>query len=158
MKVFAAVAIVIILLSGCISNEEREKGPRLYITGDSQSVGADIYIDGQKVGVMVKEVYTGPKPTKEDIKKQHEMQRRLGIKPTNPPNPGDIFAVGIDLRIAESKKKPEYGIYKQIRASMGTHEIMFINKEGKRLKKEIKVQSENYLGVNFEKMVIRGGE
>ncbi len=158
MKVFTTVIITTILLLGCISNEEWKKGNRLFISGDEQAVGADIYIDGQKVGVMVKGVYAGPKPSKEDIKKQHEMQRRFGIKPTKPPYPGDVSADGIDLRIAKGERKPEYGIYKQIRASMGRHEILFISKEGKRLKKEIKVQSENYLRVDFGKMVIRGGE
>lgn len=156
MKVL--VAVVIILLIGCNINEEWEKGPRLYIGGDSQSVGAFIYIDGQKVGVMKKEIYTGPKPSEEDIRKHHEMQRRLGIKPTNPTMPGDIFAVGIDIRIAKGERKPDYGIYEDIRASMGEHELLFINKEGKRLKKKIKVQGENYLYVSFKRMVIRGGE
>lgn len=158
MEALAAVTVIIILLTGCSSNEEWKKGPELHINGDSQSIGAYIYIDGQKVGVMKKEVYTGPKPNEEDIKKHHELQKRLGITPTNPIVPGDVFAVGIDLRIAEGKKKPEYGILKDIRASMGKHEILFLNKEGKRLTKEIKVQSENYLRVDFGKMFIRGGE
>lgn len=158
MKVLVGVTVVIILLTGCSSNEEWEKGPRLYIDGDGQSVGAEIYLDGQKVGIMIKRVYAGPKPSEEEIRKHHELQQRLGINPTDPPKPGDIFAEGIDLRIAEGKKKPEYGIYKQIRASMGKHELVVINKEGKRLTKEIKVQSENYLHVDFGRMVIQGGE
>lgn len=158
MKALVVAVAVTILLAGCNNNEEWKKGPRLYIGGNSQSVGAFIYIDGQKVGVMVKHVYSGPNPSEEDIKKWQETQRRFGIKPTVPPKPGDIYAAGIDLRIVEGKKKPDYGIYKDIRASMGRHEILFISKEGKRLKKEIKVQGENYLHVDFERMIIQGGE
>lgn len=158
MKVVAIVIVTTILLYGCTGNEERGKGPRLFISGDEQSIGADVYIDGQKVGVMVKGVYSGPKPSEEDIKNWQETQRRFGIKPTMPSNPGDIGADGIDLRIATGERTPDYGIYRQIRVPMGEHELLVINKEGISLKKKIKVQSENYLYVDFERMVIRGDE
>lgn len=122
------------LLFGCVSKEEIMRGSVVHITGDAQSVGADIYIDGQKVGVMEKRVFTDP-------------QRK-----------GEIFAYGVDIRIVTGEKKPEYGLLKDIRISSGKHEILFINKEGKRLKKEIIVQNENYIHVDFEKMIIQGGE
>jgi hypothetical protein len=149
---------VSILFSGCLEKDARMKGSRLYITGDSQAIGADIFIDGKKVGIMEKYVYAGPQPSAEEIKKQHEAQQRLGMKLTNPPKPGDVFAVGVDLRISSGEKKPEYGIYSDIRVSLGKHELLFINKEGKQLKKEIKIQGENYIAVDFEKMVIQGGD
>jgi hypothetical protein len=35
---------------------------------------------------------------------------------------------------------------------------MFVSKEGKKLKKVIKIQGEGYIAVDFEKMVIQGGD
>jgi len=158
VRLFAIGFVVSILLFGCLEKNERTKGSRLYITGDSESIGADIFIDGNKVGIMEKYVYAGPQLSTEEIKKQHEVQQRLGMKPTNPPKPGDVFAVGVDLRISSSKKKPEYGIYSDIRVPLGKHEIMFINREGGKLKKKIKIQGENYIAVDFGKMNIQGGD
>lgn len=153
MKSLLILFLVFILVAGC-AREENE-GSRLYISGDSQSVGADVYVDGQKIGIMKKHVYSGPKPTEEEIKKQHEGQQRLGIEPTNPPEPGDVSAVCVDIRINNGEKKPEYGVYSGIRVPDGKHEIKFINKTGKILKKELNIQGENYIVVDFGKMTIK---
>lgn len=150
------LSLICILVIGCVGDEERMRGSRLYISGDSHSIGAEIHIDDQKVGIMEKRVYSGPSPTEEEIKKQHEMQRRLGIPQTDPPKPGDIFAIGVDIHVNSGEKQPEYGIYGDIRVPSGKHKILFVNKEGKRLEKQIEIKGENYIAVDFDKMIIQG--
>lgn len=157
MRILIILSLIsIVLLGSCINNNESIRGTKLYIVGDAQSVDAEIYIDGQKVGIMEKHVYSGPRSTEEEIEKQHKMQQQLGIKPTNPLKTGDIFAVGVDIRIKSGEKKPEYGIYRDIKVPSGKHEILFISKKGKRLKKELKMNGENYISVDFKKMIIQG--
>lgn len=156
MRVLMTLWLINLLLAGCVRNEEAMQGSRLYISGDSQSVGADIYIDGKKVGVMKKRIYSGPDLTEEEIKKQHESQRRFGVEPISPLKPGDVYAVGIDIRIINGEREPEYGVYSDIRVTNGKHEISFIDKEGKRLAKQIEIKGENYVAVDFSKMAIQG--
>lgn len=106
----------------------------LYISGDKKAIDAAIYVDGQKVGLMEKRVYVGS--TSNDpivVEREKKEQQRLGIRP------GDIFS-GAEIQVPNGK-----------------HELMFI-KEDKQLRKEIKIQGENYIAVDFEKMVIQGGE
>ena len=89
--------------------------PTLYIAGDSQAIGAEIYVDGQKVGIMNKSVYEGS--TSKDpliIEREKKLQDKSGIKP------GDIFSAA------------------EINISPGRHEIMFRNKDGKVLKNTLK--------------------
>jgi hypothetical protein len=122
--------ILFVLLGGCGCAK-----PTLYISGDSQAVGAEIYVDGQKVGTMEKYVYVGS--TSKDlvvVEREKNLQQRLGIKP------GDIFS-GTEISIPTGK-----------------HEIMFVNKKGKHLKKDIVIQGESYIAVDFAKMIIQGGE
>jgi hypothetical protein len=45
---FMAFCLISTLLVGC------REGAMLYISGDSKAVGADVYIDGQLVGIMEK--------------------------------------------------------------------------------------------------------
>jgi hypothetical protein len=116
------------ILGGCLKGS-------LSISGDKEAVDAEIYVDGHKVGLMEKHVYVGS--TSKDLEvleREKRVEQRLGIKP------GDIFS-GTDIQVQS-----------------GTHEIMFVSKEGKKLKKVIKIQGEGYIAVDFEKMVIQGGD
>ena len=134
------LCLIFIFFVGCQNSEKSRGSSRLYINGDAKSVGASIYIDGKKVGIMEKRVYSGSDSSAVGMKK------------------GDVFAIGVDIRITNKEKKPEYGIYNQIRVLNGKHEILFLNvKENKHLKKTIDIHSEGYIAVDFEKMTIRGG-
>lgn len=157
MRTAAALCLVSILVTGCTDDREGMKTARLYITGDAKSVGAEIFVDGEKVGVMEKRVYSGPMPSEEKAEKQRESQKRLGIKPTEPMKPGDVFAVGVDIKIKKGEKDPEYGIYNDIRIPLGKHEILFVGRDGKHLKRSIEVKGESYINVDFEKLAIAGG-
>jgi hypothetical protein len=127
MKTLIISFLFFLLVCGCSKST-------LYISGDVQAVGAEIYVDGKKVGVMEKKTYVGS--TSKDpliLGRENKMQQLLGIKS------GDIFS-GAEIKIASGK-----------------HEIMFTN-EGKSLKKDINIQGENFISINFSKMVIQGGE
>ncbi len=115
--------LVAMLLSGCGKST-------LDIAGDSQSVGAEIFIDGQKVGVMEKLVVVGLKSKNPDEDKK--LNQRFGIKP------GEVRAHAF------------------VEVPSGEYEIAFVSVEGKQLKKRFKIRGENYLNVSFEKMTIEG--
>ena len=147
--------MVSLILVGC---SESMPGSKLYITGDSQAVAAEIYIDGARVGIMERRVYSGPPATDDELKARSEMQRRLGLAPTSPVKPGDVFSEGVDLRVARGEKQAKYGVYDQVRVRPGPHEIAFVHRDGRRLVKRIDVRNEVYIGVSFSEMLIRGGE
>lgn len=127
MKRIAGVSFfIVMLLTGC------GKGT-LYISGDSQSVGAEIFIDGQKVGIMEKGVYQGSTSKDPVVVERHaKLMQELGIKT------GDVYA-GADIKIPS-----------------GEHELKLVNVGGKQLTKRFKIRGENYLNVSFEKMIIEG--
>ncbi len=105
----------------------------LYISGDSQSVGAEIYIDDQKVGIMEKGVYQGSTSKDPVVVERHaKLMQELGIKA------GDVYA-GADIKIPS-----------------GEHELKLVSVDGKHLSKRFKIRGENYLNVSFEKMLIEG--
>ena len=55
-KITPVLAIVgFSMLFGC-----SEPGSKLFITGDSEAVGAGIHLDGKRVGIMERRVYSGP--------------------------------------------------------------------------------------------------
>ena len=144
-----------LILVGC---SEKIPGSKLYITGDSQAVAAEIHIDGERVGVMERRVYSGPPATDDELKARAEMQRRLGLASTSPVKPGDVFSEGVDLRVARGEKQAKYGVYDQVRVHPGPHEIAFVHADGRRLAKRIDVRDEAYIGVSFSEMRITGGE
>jgi hypothetical protein len=129
-------------------------GSKLYITGDSHAVGAEIYLDGERVGVMERRIYSGPPPTEGELRARAEGQRRLGWAATPPMKPGDVFAEGV----AGGDKPGGSGVYDQVRARPGSHEIAFVHRDGRRLVKRIEVRDEVYIGVSFSEMRITGGE
>jgi len=137
------------MLIGC-----SEPGSKLYITGDSEAVGAEIHLDGKRVGMMERRIYSGPPPTEGELKTRAEGQQRLGLKATPPMKPGDVFAEGV----ASGDKPAGAGVYDQVRARPGPHEIAFVHRNGRQLVKRIDVRSEVYIGVSFSEMRITGGE
>jgi hypothetical protein len=149
-KIAAALSIVgLSILSGCSS-----AGSKLYITGDSEAVGAEIHLDGKRVGIMEHRIYSGPPPTEDELRARAEGQRRLGLAATPPMKPGDVFAEGI----ATGDKPAASGAYDQVRAPAGSHEIAFVHRDGRRLGKRIEVRNDVYIGVSFSEMRITGGE
>lgn len=129
-------------------------GSKLYITGDSHAVGAEIHLDGERVGVMERRIYSGPPPTEGELKTRAEGQRRLGLAVTPPMKPGDVFAEGV----AGGDKQARSGVYDQVRARPGSHELAIVQRDGRRLAKRIEVKGEVYIGVSFSEMRITGGE
>jgi hypothetical protein len=149
-EIVTALSIVgVLMLFGC-----SEAGSKLYITGDAEAVGAEIHLDGKRVGIMERRVYSGPAPTEAELRTRAEGQRRLGLAPTPPMKPGDVFAEGI----AASDKPARSGAHDQVRAPAGHHEIAFVHRDGRRLVKRIDVRNEVYIGVSFSEMRITGGE
>jgi hypothetical protein len=139
------------MLIGC---SDRAPGSKLYITGDSQSVGAEIYLDGKRVGVMERRIYSGPPPTEGELRTRAEGQHRLGLATTPPMKPGDVFAVGI----AERERSAGSGVYDQVRSRPGSHEIAFVHRDGRRVVKRIEVRDEVHIDVSLTEMRIMGGE
>ena len=137
------------MLFGC-----SKPGSKLYITGDNDAVGAEIHLDGKRVGIMERRIYSGPPPTEAELQTRAEGQRRLGLPATPPMKPGDVFAEGV----AASDKSAGSSAYDQVRARAGSHEIAFVHRDGRRLAKRIEVRNEVYLGVSFSEMRIAGGE
>ena len=149
-EIVAVLSIVgVLMLFGC-----SEAGSKLYITGDREAVGAEIHLDGKRVGIMERRIYSGPAPTEAELRARAEGQRRLGLAPTPPMKPGDVFAEGI----AASDKPAGSGAHDQVRAPAGPHEIAFVHRDGRRLVKRIEVRNEVYIGVSFSEMRITGGE
>ena len=111
MTPFLLLSIVGLILIGC---SERIPGSKLYITGDSHAVGAEIYLDGERVGVMERRIYAGPSAPDDELRARSEMQRRLGLASASPMKPGDEFSVGVDLRVARGDKQTKYGVYDQV--------------------------------------------
>ena len=133
------------MLLGC---SEGAAGSKLYITGDSQAVGAEIHVDGKQVGVMERRIYEGAPPAAD----------RPEVAPASPMKRGDVFSEGVDLRVARGDAQPKYGVYTQMRAPRGFHELAFVLPDGRRLAKRIDVRDEVYIGVSFSEMRISSGE
>jgi hypothetical protein len=140
---------------GC---SQQATGVKLYVTGDSDAVGAQILIDGTRVGVMERRIYSGPPETEEGRKARVEGQRRLGLPFTSPPQPGDIFSVGAAVHRGEGDASRTDLGYDHVQVVPGPHEISFVHADGRRLAKRIDVASEAYLGVSFAEMRITGGD
>lgn len=123
MKSIAGVSLfMVMLITGCSKS--------VYISGDSQSVGAEIFIDGQRVGTM-KRVVVGPS-SKDFVvaEREKEIMESMGIKV------GTVIASGF------------------IEVPSGEHEVTFVSVEGKRLTKHFKIRGDRGLNVSFEKMSI----
>jgi len=54
VKLLISFCLITVLLGGCSYD------PILYVSGSSETIGAEVYIDGQKVGVLEKQAR--PKP------------------------------------------------------------------------------------------------
>jgi hypothetical protein len=127
-RTFIFYLVLSLFLGGCLKSS-------LFISGNEKAINAEIYVDGHNFGLMEKRVYVGS--VSRDpvvVEREKKEQQRLRIKP------GDIFS-GAEIKI-----------------SSGRHEIMIMNKEGDQLKKEINIQGETYITVDFDKMIIQGGE
>ncbi len=126
-KLLAILSLTVLTFSGCSSSVW------ILISGDSEAVGAEIFIDDQKVGVMAKHVADGS-GYKEFLVLDGDTIRResTGLKP------GHIFSSA------------------EIEAPPGKHKFSFVNRDGKRLGKEIIIErGEHYWYVSFENMKIR---
>ncbi|MEW5807279.1 MAG: hypothetical protein AB1756_08050, partial [Acidobacteriota bacterium] len=127
VKSLIIFCIILILCSCCFIQ------PMLYLSGDSEAVGAEIYIDGKKAGIMKKIIYPGWHKSRNPIIRERELrfQKESGIKP------GDVFSNA------------------QMKITYGKHTIEVISKNGKILKKEfITRPGENIIHVNFKDMTI----
>jgi hypothetical protein len=60
--------------------------------------------------------------------------------------------------VARGEKRAKYGVYDDVRATRGSHEIAFVSVDGRRLGKRIDVGEKAYVGVSFLEMRISGGE
>jgi len=137
---------------GC---SDRIPGSKLYIVGDSRAVGAEIYLDGERIGVMERRIYSAPRSSKQDELAAHaEARQRLGLAAMPPLKPGDVFAEGV----GDAAKQAGARVYDQVRAGPGPHELAFVHRDGRRLVKRIEVRSEVYIGVDFSEMRITGGD
>lgn len=117
----AATVLIMLILAGCGISV-------LHVSGDAQSVGAEIFIDGKPVGVMEKVVYEGSKSTNPVVVgRERRVLQKLGVAP------GDVRA-GATIRI-----------------SAGDHELLLRRADGKQLAKRFTIQGENYLIVSFER-------
>jgi hypothetical protein len=134
------LSIVCAALLGC---SEPTPGSKLYITGDADTVGAEIYLDGKPVGVMERRTYSGASAAGD-----HELR----------PSPSPMKPGGVDLRVARGEKRAKYGVYDEVRATRGSHEIAFVSVDGRRLVKRIDVGEKADVGVSFLEMRISGGE
>ena len=131
LLIIAVMLSVLGLTTACFREWFHSSGYRLYTSGDPKSIGAGIFIDGDEVGVMEKRVNS---------------------------ETGEIFSIGVGLEYSESRKKPDYDYYDQIKVQPGKHVILFVSKGGDRLSKEIETQSESYIHVSFDEMRIQGGD
>ncbi len=129
MRGLCILAIPIITLLGCSNAGKASPGPRAYITGNAQCVGAKIYVDDRLVGEM---------------DKVEDSATRV------------VRSVGVDLEIKQGKRKPEYGVYSDIRIAVGEHELLIVTMEGKQLRKYIDVETETYIGLDCMTMSISG--
>jgi hypothetical protein len=140
----AALPLLVgLILVAC---SQGEPSSRLYIVGDGDAVGAEIYLDGSRVGVMERRIESGPgagssRPELEVVKA-----------------PVEVFSVGVDLRVARGERPRTYGVYDQVRAWPGNHELAFVHTDGRRLVKRIEVKNEAYIAVSFGERRIQGGE
>lgn len=119
---------MVMLLLGCSNGT-------LYISGDSESVGAEVLIDGRKVGVMEKHVYVGSTSKNPVVVKR---EQKNSFMPGYRIKKGSVFSSA------------------HIKVPNGEHELTVVGVDGRRLKKRFKIRGENYLNVSFEKMTIEG--
>ena len=146
LKLFAPFLIAL-LLGGCQAQENS-----LPIWGGPEAVDAEIFIDGKKVGVMEQQVYKGPPPSKEEMKRSRDEGR------PPPPRPGDIYSTAVDLRVLTGELERAKYSWEGVPVLVGKHEIMIVTKEGKRLVKQIEVGHERlYMSIDFNQMTILGG-
>lgn len=141
------LALFSISLVACRAQESN-----LPIWGGPEAVGAEIFIDGKKVGVMEQQVYQGPPPSEEEIKRRRDERR------SPPLRPGDIYSTAVDLRVLDGALERANYSWEGVPVPVGKHEIMIVSKEGKRLVKMIEVGNERlYMSIDFNQMTIIGG-
>ena len=126
MNWMGVILVIGVLSSGCGMGT-------LYISGDEDAVGAEIFIDGQKKGSMEKGVYERTFSSDPVLaERQRKEDESLGIRQ------GQVYATA------------------SIWVSNGEHELMLISVNGKRLSKRFQMRGENYMNVSFGKMIIEG--
>ena len=120
-----AVPIIALLMLGC-------SNPTIYITGDEKAIGAAIFVDGEKVGLMTEHIYRGSDVNSEIVaEREEELQKELGIRR------GDKFS-GINITVPR-----------------GEHKVMVVGKDDRKLETTILVKGgEMYGEVNFKEMTI----
>jgi len=115
-----------LLLPGCRGSS------RLFISGDAEAAGAEIYVDGTRVGVMTDRVYVGSTSDNPAVvKREEELRRRLGVAR------GDHFSTA------------------EIQLKAGRHQLLLISPTGKRLQLDIDAGREVYVDINFREGIIR---
>jgi hypothetical protein len=113
-----------------VRQPEAKAGSKIYITGDTQSVGAKILVDGKEAGVMVEKSYAIPEGSKVSTARDGQY----------------TFAEGVDNL---NGKVPE-----DLRVTDGRHEIAF-EKAGQSVKKAVAVNGDSLMNINFSKKEIR---
>lgn len=113
--------LVLLLFAGC------ELDTKISLSGGEQGVGAEVFIDGKKIGLLEKHVHRIP-----ESEGGRQTDRELGIKP------GDIYS----------------GTIFKIKISDGEHELTVVSKDGKRISKKIQITGKNYFHADFDKMII----
>lgn len=142
-----ALALIAFLFVGCRAEENS-----LPIWGGPEAVGAEIFLDGKKVGVMEQQVYQGPPPSEDEIKRSQKERR------PPPPRPSDIYSTAVAIRVLNGELERAKYSWEGVRVPIGKHEILIVTKEGKRLAKQIDVGHERlYMSIDFNQMTIVGG-
>lgn len=106
--------------------------PDIYISGDEYAIGAEVYIDGKKIGLMNEHVYIGSDRKDEIIvNREREMLKNLQLK----------------------KGQKSSGI--TIKLPKGVYDIQCVAKDGKKLETRLHVKGGPMYGsVDFTKMRI----
>ena len=69
-----AVPIIALLMLGC-------SNPTIYLSGDEKAIGAEIFVDGEKVGLMTEHIYRGADVNSEIVAEREEkIRKELGIR------------------------------------------------------------------------------
>ena len=125
---FTSAIIVVCILLFAVGCSE----PTIYISGDENAIGTEVYVDGEKIGLMNEYIYAGSDSKNEIIvNRERELLEKAQLK----------------------KGQKSSGI--TIKLPRGKYNVQFVTKDGKILETEIIVKGGEMYGiVNFEKMQI----
>jgi hypothetical protein len=147
--VFIAFLLVVPVFIAFLLLDSRVQENNLPIWGGLEAIGAEIFLDGKKVGVMEQQVYEGPTPTESEVNRHREERR------PRPLRPGDLYSTAVSLTVFKGEHARAKYDWEGIPVSFGKHEIAIVTKDGKRLAKQIVVDRERlYMSIDFNNMTI----